>query len=65
MHPSRCTHLYIQPQVDLYEKLVEFVGMKESEYLLILDVKNRLKYTLALDNADLRSKFCVIERIVG
>ena len=53
MHTSRRTQLYIQPQVDLYEKLVEFVGMKESEYLLILDVKNRLKYTLALDKADL------------
>ena len=65
MHTSRRTQLYIQPQVDLYDKLVEFVGMKESEYLLILDVKNRLKYTLPLDNADLRSKFCVIKRLVG
>lgn len=44
----------------MYEKFVDFVGMHTKEYLLILDVENRLKYTLPIDSK-LKSHMLVIQ----
>jgi hypothetical protein len=38
----------MQQEVELYEKLREFIGMPVQQYLLILDVPNRSKYTLSI-----------------
>lgn len=38
----------IQPNVDKYENVLQFVGIDEEEYFLIMDPISKFKYVLTL-----------------
>ena len=46
----------IQLEVEMFHRLLDFIGMASSEYLLIIDTPKRLKHTMPLTEEPITGK---------